>query len=100
MRHKPQYRLSRIIVDIDDGHPIPGSAATVQQVDPTDHGSAALTALALFAAFRATTGITTLDITDPNVMAGLFIGGLMPFLFTLPGVATATWKTDGRSGRV
>jgi K(+)-stimulated pyrophosphate-energized sodium pump len=45
-------------------------------------GSAALTALALFAAFRATTGITVLDITDPNVMAGLFIGGLMPFLFS------------------
>ncbi|MBW7997605.1 MAG: sodium-translocating pyrophosphatase [Candidatus Glassbacteria bacterium] len=45
-------------------------------------GSAALTALALFAAFRATTGITVLDITDPKVMAGLFIGGLMPFLFS------------------
>jgi K(+)-stimulated pyrophosphate-energized sodium pump len=45
-------------------------------------GSAALTALALFAAFRATTGITVLDITDPKVMAGLFIGGIMPFLFS------------------
>ncbi len=45
-------------------------------------GSAALTALALFGAFRATTGITVLDITDPKVMAGLFIGGMMPFLFS------------------
>lgn len=45
-------------------------------------GSAALTALALFAAFRSTTGITVLDITDPKVMAGLFIGGIMPFLFS------------------
>ncbi|HLA40177.1 MAG TPA: sodium-translocating pyrophosphatase, partial [Candidatus Glassbacteria bacterium] len=45
-------------------------------------GSAALTALALFAAFRATTGIEVLDLTNPEVMAGLFIGGIMPFLFS------------------
>jgi len=45
-------------------------------------GSAALTALALFAAFRATTGIQVLDLTNPFVMAGLFIGGIMPFLFS------------------
>ncbi len=45
-------------------------------------GSAALTALALFAAFRATTGISVLDINNPKVMAGLLIGGIMPFLFS------------------
>jgi K(+)-stimulated pyrophosphate-energized sodium pump len=49
-------------------------------------GSAALTALALFAAFRtqlATRGIEiSIDIADPWVMAGLFIGGMMPFLFS------------------
>ncbi|HUT77243.1 MAG TPA: sodium/proton-translocating pyrophosphatase, partial [Polyangia bacterium] len=49
-------------------------------------GSAALTALALFAAFRtqlATRGILiSIDIADPWVMAGLFIGGMMPFLFS------------------
>ncbi|HUU26602.1 MAG TPA: sodium-translocating pyrophosphatase, partial [archaeon] len=45
-------------------------------------GSAALTALALFSAFRATTGIDVLDISNPQVMAGLFIGGIMPFLFS------------------
>jgi K(+)-stimulated pyrophosphate-energized sodium pump len=45
-------------------------------------GSAALTALALFSAFRATTGISVLDINNPRVMAGLFIGGIMPFLFS------------------
>ena len=45
-------------------------------------GSAALTALALFSAFRATTGISVLDINNPKVMAGLFIGGIMPFLFS------------------
>ncbi len=45
-------------------------------------GSAALTALALFAAFRKTAGVTTIDITNPKVMAGLFIGGMLPFLFS------------------
>ncbi len=45
-------------------------------------GSAALTALALFAAFRTQVGLTNIDIADPIVMAGLFIGGMMPFLFS------------------
>ncbi|MBN2289197.1 MAG: sodium-translocating pyrophosphatase, partial [Candidatus Glassbacteria bacterium] len=45
-------------------------------------GSAALTALALFSAFRTVTGIGALDINNPFVMAGLFIGGIMPFLFS------------------
>ncbi len=45
-------------------------------------GSAALTALALFAAFRTQVNLDTIDITDPVVMAGLFIGGMMPFLFS------------------
>ncbi|HHJ52835.1 MAG TPA: sodium-translocating pyrophosphatase [Caldithrix abyssi] len=51
-------------------------------------GSAALTALALFAAFRETVakslGIPslTLDINNPTVMAGLLIGGVLPFVFS------------------
>ncbi|MFZ1705077.1 MAG: sodium-translocating pyrophosphatase [Saprospiraceae bacterium] len=45
-------------------------------------GSAALTALALFAAFMATAGISTIDIAQPVVMAGLLIGGMLPFLFS------------------
>ncbi len=45
-------------------------------------GSAALTALALFAAFMATAGITTINIADPTVMAGLLLGGMLPFLFS------------------
>jgi len=45
-------------------------------------GSAALTALALFAAFMATAGITSIDIANPKVMAGLFLGGMLPFLFS------------------
>lgn len=45
-------------------------------------GSAALTALALFAAFRTTVGIESIDLTKPIVMAGLFLGGMLPFLFS------------------
>jgi len=45
-------------------------------------GSAALTALALFAAFMVQSGITTIDIANPLVMAGLFVGGMLPFLFS------------------
>lgn len=45
-------------------------------------GSAAMTALALFAAFVQTTGIDGIDISKPVVMAGLFIGGMLPFLFS------------------
>ena len=45
-------------------------------------GSAALTALALFAAFMSTAGITTIDVANPVVMAGLFLGGMLPFLFS------------------
>jgi K(+)-stimulated pyrophosphate-energized sodium pump len=55
-------------------------------------GSAALTALALFAAFRTQVALVSgeigrpinlgLEISDPIVMAGLFIGGMMPFLFS------------------
>jgi K(+)-stimulated pyrophosphate-energized sodium pump len=45
-------------------------------------GSAALTALALFAAFRTQAGVDVLDVTKPEIMAGLFIGGMLPFLFS------------------
>ena len=45
-------------------------------------GSAALTSLALFAAFRETVGGLTLDINNPQVMAGLLIGSSLPFVFS------------------
>ena len=45
-------------------------------------GSAALTALALFAAFRTAADVRTIDITQPVVMAGLFIGAMLPFVFS------------------
>jgi len=50
-------------------------------------GSAALTALALFSAFRASyaarTGVeVNIDVTEPMVMVGLFLGAMLPFLFS------------------
>ncbi len=45
-------------------------------------GSAALTALALFAAFMSTAGISVINIADPYVISGLFLGGMLPFLFS------------------
>lgn len=45
-------------------------------------GSAALTALALFVAYAEATNLSTIDLKDPKVMVGLFIGGLLPFLFS------------------
>ncbi len=45
-------------------------------------GSAALTALSLFAAYCHTVGITAIDVTQPNVTAGLLLGAMLPFLFS------------------
>ena len=46
-------------------------------------GSAALTSLALFAAYRATVGgLDIINISKPTVMVGLLIGGMLPFLFS------------------
>jgi K(+)-stimulated pyrophosphate-energized sodium pump len=44
--------------------------------------SAALTSLALFAAFKEITGLEVIDISNAKVLAGLFIGGMIPFLFS------------------
>jgi K(+)-stimulated pyrophosphate-energized sodium pump len=44
--------------------------------------SAALTALALFGAFMTTAHVSTIDVSKANVMAGLFIGGMLPFVFS------------------
>jgi len=45
-------------------------------------GSAALTALALFAAYMGVAGIENINIANPNVMACLFVGAMLPFLFS------------------
>ncbi|MEM1030518.1 MAG: sodium-translocating pyrophosphatase [Myxococcota bacterium] len=60
-------------------------------------GSAALTALALFSAYsqavtKARGGDLALEITDPKVVIGLFVGGIMPFL-----VAALTMTSVGRA---
>ena len=44
--------------------------------------SAALTALALFAAFMQTAGVESIDVSEPVIMAGLLIGGMLPFVFS------------------
>jgi len=55
-------------------------------------GSAALTALALFNAFTQAAGLTGIDITKPNVIAGLMIGGMLAYLFS-----SMTIKSVGRA---
>ncbi|MBS3136070.1 sodium-translocating pyrophosphatase [Candidatus Woesearchaeota archaeon] len=45
-------------------------------------GSAALTALALFSAYTAAANLSIINLVDPFVIVGLFIGGVLPFLFT------------------
>ena len=44
--------------------------------------SAALTALALFAAFMKTAKVTSIDVSQPTIMAGLLIGSMLPFVFS------------------
>ncbi len=55
-------------------------------------GSAALTALALFAAFQKVTGLETIDLTKPLSVVGLFIGALIPF-----SISSMTLKAVGRA---
>ncbi|HEU4551533.1 MAG TPA: sodium-translocating pyrophosphatase [Chitinophaga sp.] len=49
--------------------------------------SAALTALALFAAFVGIARISSIDIYKANVLAGLFVGGMIPFIFSSLAIA-------------
>ncbi|MBT8298285.1 MAG: sodium-translocating pyrophosphatase [Maribacter sp.] len=44
--------------------------------------SAALTALALFAAFMKVANVTSIDVSKPDIMAGLLVGGMLPFVFS------------------
>ena len=50
-------------------------------------GSAAMTALALFAAFMQQAKLTTIDLANPLVMSGLFVGGMLPYLFSSMAMA-------------
>lgn len=49
--------------------------------------SAALTSLALFAAFVGVAGIDSIDIYKAKVLAGLFVGGMIPFIFSSLAIA-------------
>ncbi|MEG2213139.1 MAG: sodium-translocating pyrophosphatase [Clostridiales bacterium] len=55
-------------------------------------GSAALTALALFTAYTQAVGISIINILDPKVVVGLFIGGMLPFFF-----CSMTMQSVGRA---
>jgi K(+)-stimulated pyrophosphate-energized sodium pump len=55
-------------------------------------GSAALTALALFSAYAASTGLQAIDLLKSNVVAGLLFGALLPYVF-----ASLTLRAVGRT---
>jgi len=58
-------------------------------------GSAALTALSLFAAFSEAVGLKSISLTEPNVIIGLFLGAMLPFLFssiTMQAVGRAAFE--------
>ncbi|HSG09505.1 MAG TPA: sodium-translocating pyrophosphatase [Longimicrobiales bacterium] len=59
-------------------------------------GSAALTALALFSAYSSKVGLqqTGIDLVDPKVVIGLFLGGILPFF-----VAALTMTAVGRAAQ-
>jgi K(+)-stimulated pyrophosphate-energized sodium pump len=58
-------------------------------------GSAALTALALFVAYKTKVGLTAIDLAEPTVVIGLLLGATMPFL-----IAALTMEAVGRAAGV
>jgi K(+)-stimulated pyrophosphate-energized sodium pump len=55
-------------------------------------GSAALTALALYAAYTQSVGLKSIDLTESRVVIGLFLGGIMPMM-----IGALTMKAVGRA---
>ncbi|NLW17958.1 MAG: sodium-translocating pyrophosphatase [Firmicutes bacterium] len=58
-------------------------------------GSAALPALALFSAYSAAVDLQSLNLLDPTVIIGMFVGGMLPFLFsaiTMEAVGKAAFE--------
>jgi len=55
-------------------------------------GSAALTALALYAAFTESVGLKSIDLTQAKVVVGLFLGGIVPMV-----IAALTMRAVGRA---
>ena len=71
----------------------PGTRANTDKLDAVGNttaaigkgfaiASAALTSVVLFSAFKAETGISSVEITNPMVLIGLLLGGTMPYLFS------------------
>jgi K(+)-stimulated pyrophosphate-energized sodium pump len=50
-------------------------------------GSAALTALALFAAFMQQAGVNNIDVANPNILAGVLLGAMLPYVFSAMAMA-------------
>ncbi|MDA3855490.1 MAG: V-type H(+)-translocating pyrophosphatase [Candidatus Woesearchaeota archaeon] len=57
-------------------------------------GSAALTSLALFSAFVSAAGIKVVNILDVNIIAGVLVGAMLPFLFS-----AMTMKSVGKAAQ-
>ncbi|HUH03010.1 MAG TPA: sodium-translocating pyrophosphatase [Kofleriaceae bacterium] len=57
-------------------------------------GSAALTALALFAAYQQMARIDFIDVTDPKVTVGLLVGAMLPFLFSAMCINAVSQAAD------
>jgi K(+)-stimulated pyrophosphate-energized sodium pump len=65
-------------------------------------GSAALVSLALFGAFSVETGLASISILEPNVIAGILVGAMLPFLFsswTMRAVGRAAFVIIGEVRR-
>ena len=58
-------------------------------------GSAALTALALFAAYMQQAGVDNINVADPVIMAGLLLGAMLPYVFSAMAMGSR-WSGRGR----